>query len=220
MRHNQVQPAGQHTKRQNAWLGVSFGLLACLLTAVLALMVGWRLNSTSQPWRGAWHLAWHDTTASSLAFDNAVFNTSPAPTRLHGARVQLAQIKLPPLPPAKKTANNTEQEASPRAVPPKKTNPYSQWVQLSLRGYSQEEIEARLAEISPKEIKQVKQRLRNRVMSNLKLRQAKKRLKNSLDVDDVNVVLGWVRLELRFAGMQNDALLREMIRNHLEISFL
>ncbi len=142
-----------------------------------------------------------------------------AAMRLLEGNMQLAQTRLPPLPPAKKKPQAAEKP--PVGDPPaqQSVSVYSMWIDLSLQGYSQEEIEATL-NVPPDALEKLKQRLRKQVMSNLNLRNAKKRLENSRDVDDVSTVLRWIRLEIRFAGMQNDAVLREMIRNHFGIALL
>ena len=110
----------------------------------------------------------------------------------------LFMLALPPL--------STAQ--SQKGVPP---SLYSIWVRLSLRGYNQAEIESLLRNMDAKAIADVKQRLRQIVLSNLELRKVRSRYLKSRDSDDLVTLRLSIETEIRFAGMETDTVLREMI---------
>ncbi len=90
---------------------------------------------------------------------------------------------------------------------------YSIWVRLSLRGYSQHEIESVLRNMDSKAMEDVKNRLRATVLAQLQLKKIRQQLDRSRDKDDLNNVISSVETEIRFAGMQNDDLLKLMIKD-------
>jgi len=103
------------------------------------------------------------------------------------------------------------------AQAPSPVSVYSIWVRLSLRGFSQQEIESLLYHMDKKTIDQVKERLRQIVLAQLQLRKIGHQLKQSRDKDDLNNVVNSIETEIRFAGMQNDNLLKLMIKDRYGI---
>jgi hypothetical protein len=102
-------------------------------------------------------------------------------------------------------------------TPPNSVSVYSIWVRLSLRGYSQEEIESLLRNMDPKTIDDVKTRLRKSVLANLRLKRVRERFQTSRDKGDLQDVLSSVETEIRFAGLENDEELKFQIRERLGI---
>jgi len=102
-------------------------------------------------------------------------------------------------------------------TPPSAVSIYSIWVRLSLRGYSQEEIESILKNMDPKTIDDVKTRLRKSVLSNLRLKRVHERFLTSRDKGDLQDVLSSVETEIRFSGLENDEELKFQIREKLGI---
>jgi hypothetical protein len=94
---------------------------------------------------------------------------------------------------------------------------YSIWVRLSLRGYSQEEIESLLKNMDPKTVDEVKTRLRKSVLSNLRLKRIRERFQQSRDKGDLQDVISSIETEIRFAGLENDDELKYEIRENLGI---
>lgn len=107
--------------------------------------------------------------------------------------------------------------ASQAQTPPNAVSVYSIWVRLSLRGYSQEEIESLLLNMDAKTLGEVKTRLRRSVLANLRLKRVKERFQASRDKDDMRDVLSAVETEIRFAGLENDAELKFEISERLGI---
>lgn len=105
-----------------------------------------------------------------------------------------------------------------QAPPPAPINLYSVWVRMSLRGFNQEEIESYLRHLDPKTIIEVKSRLRKTVLGNLELKKIKEQYLASRDSDDLRTVRASIETEIRFAGMQSDPQLREMIKDQFGIS--
>ncbi|MCZ6472487.1 MAG: hypothetical protein O7A08_02995 [SAR324 cluster bacterium] len=103
------------------------------------------------------------------------------------------------------------------AQSPSAVSVFSIWVRLSLRGFSQEEIESLLRNMDEKTVSDVKARLRRTVMANLQLKMIGDRVRFSRDKDDLNNVITSVETEIRFAGMQTDDLLKLMIKNRYGI---
>jgi len=102
-------------------------------------------------------------------------------------------------------------------TPPNPVSVYSIWVRLSLRGYSQEEIESLLRNMDQKTIDEVKTRLRKSVLSNLRLKRVRERFQSSRDKGDLQDVLSSVETEIRFAGLENDEELKYEIRESFGI---
>jgi len=105
-------------------------------------------------------------------------------------------------------------------LPPTVNQLFSDWVKLSLSGYSQSEIEFRLAYIDPQGnlLGQVKNLMRLNVIENLKRMRIKAAIANSTTQHDLRAAANRIRMEIRFAGMENDYLLRLLIRNNFGIS--
>ena len=103
------------------------------------------------------------------------------------------------------------------AQAPSAVSVFSIWVRLSLRGFSQEEIESLLRNMDPKTLAAVKERLRRAVMANLQLKKIGEQVQKSRDKDDLNNVVSSIETEMRFAGMQNDKLLKLRIKNRYGI---
>ncbi len=103
------------------------------------------------------------------------------------------------------------------AQAPSAVSVFSIWVRLSLRGFSQEEIESLLRNMDDKTVNEVKVRLRRTVLAHLQLKKIGPQLKNSRDKDDLNNVISSIETEIRFAGMQSDDLLKLMIKDRYGI---
>ncbi len=97
------------------------------------------------------------------------------------------------------------------------TNLYSVWVQLSLRGHPQEEIESLLRNMDPASIDDVKARLRKTVLANLELKKIGSLYRGSRDKDDLTVVTSSIQTELRFASLENDPEIRMLIKDRFGI---
>ena len=106
---------------------------------------------------------------------------------------------------------------APRAQSPSSVSLYSIWIKLSLRGMNQGEIESLMRNMAPKSIGQVKKRLRDTVIFNLMAKKIPERFRASRDSDDLKSVLISIETELRFAGLQNDEDVKQMIKNKLGI---
>ena len=107
--------------------------------------------------------------------------------------------------------------STPLAQSPSTVSIYSIWIKLSLGGMNQGEIEPLMRNMAPKTIGEVKKRLRDTVISNLKARKIPELFLSSRDSDDLKSVLISIETELRFAGLQNDEDVKQMIKNKLGI---
>ena len=94
---------------------------------------------------------------------------------------------------------------------------YSVWVRLSLRGFAQNEIEAMLRNMDGKTLDTVKDRLRRTVLSQLQLKKIGEQIRTSRDKDDLRNVISSIETEIRFAGLQNDDLLKLQIKDRYGI---
>ncbi len=103
------------------------------------------------------------------------------------------------------------------AQAPSVVNVFSIWVRLSLRGNSQQEIESQLSNMDPKTLAEVKTRLRQSVISNLRIKRIGERYQTSMDSDDRKAVLESIQTEIRFAGLENDEQLVLMIKDRFGI---
>lgn len=103
-------------------------------------------------------------------------------------------------------------QTSPSAV-----SVFSIWVRLSLRGFSQQEIESVLRNMDDKTLNEVKTRLRRTVLANLQLKKVGRQIQLSRDSDDLASVITSIQTEIRFAGMQNDDLLKLKIKDRYGI---
>ena len=97
-------------------------------------------------------------------------------------------------------------------------NIFSQWVKLSLMGYNQSEIEATLNVYKPEELKLVKRRLRRNVLNNLVGGNLKQDISLSSTEQELRYIRDKIRTEIRFAGLENDFLVRQMIRHQFGIA--
>ena len=97
-------------------------------------------------------------------------------------------------------------------------NIFSQWVKLSLMGYNQSEIEATLNVYQTEEIKLVKRRLRRNVLNNLVGWNLKQDISLSTTEQELRYIRDKIRTEIRFAGLENDFLVRQMIRHQFGIA--
>lgn len=96
-------------------------------------------------------------------------------------------------------------------------NLYSVWVNLSLRGHPQEEIEALLRNMDQEQVEDVKSRLRRTVIANLALKGIGSLYRRSRDKDDLNGITSTIETELRFAGLKDDPEVRMMIKDRFGI---
>lgn len=103
------------------------------------------------------------------------------------------------------------------AQAPSVVNVFSIWVRLSLRGNSQQEIESQLSNMDPKTLAEVKDRLRQSVISNLRIKRIGERYQTSQDSDDRKAVVESIQTEIRFAGLENDEQLVLMIKDRFGI---
>ncbi len=103
------------------------------------------------------------------------------------------------------------------AQAPSAVSLYSIWIRLSLRGLNQNEIESLMRNMDPASIAQVKQRLRNTVITNLESKKVRERFLTSRDSDDLNSVMGTIETELQFAALQSDDEVKLMIRDRFGI---
>lgn len=103
------------------------------------------------------------------------------------------------------------------AQTPSAVSIYSIWIRLSLRGFNQSEIESLMRNMDQDSIRQVKEQLRETVISNLETKRVRQRFLTSRDSDDLNSVLTSIETELRFAGLQHDAEVKLMIRDRFGI---
>jgi hypothetical protein len=94
---------------------------------------------------------------------------------------------------------------------------YSIWVRLSLRGYSQEEIESVLRNMDAKTVDDVKARLRRTVLSNLRLKKVRERFLAAREKGDLQDVVTSIETEIRFAGLENDPELKSLIQERFGI---
>lgn len=103
------------------------------------------------------------------------------------------------------------------AQAPSVVNVFSIWVRLSLRGNSQQEIESQLRNMDPKTLDEVRSRLRQSVISNLRLKKIRELYARSQDSDDTQAVVNSIQTEIRFAGLENDEQLVLMIKDQFGI---
>ena len=94
---------------------------------------------------------------------------------------------------------------------------YSVWVRLSLRGFAQNEIEAMMRNMDDKTMESVKQRLRRTVLAQLQLKKIGEQVRISRDKDDLRNIISSIETEIRFAGMQDDDLLKLQIKDRYGI---
>ena len=104
-----------------------------------------------------------------------------------------------------------------QAQTPSSINVYSIWLRMSLRGYSQQEIESALRNMDAKTMDEVRSRLRSTVLSNLRLKKVRERFLASKDKGDLQGVVDTIETEIRFAGLENDTDLKHQIEERFGI---
>ena len=86
-------------------------------------------------------------------------------------------------------------------------------------GYNQSEIEATLNVYQSEEIQLVKRRLRRNVLNNLVGGNYKlENISLSTTEQELRYIRDKIRTEIRFAGLENDLLVRQMIRHQFGIA--
>ena len=95
-------------------------------------------------------------------------------------------------------------------------NLYSIWLKLSLMGHNQSEIEAILNGVTPEQLYRIKNQLRRDVLNTLRRLNLHNEISMSTTEQELFTIREKIRTEIRFAGMENDARLRRMIR-HLSL---
>lgn len=100
---------------------------------------------------------------------------------------------------------------------PATVSAYSTWVRLSIRGHNQQEIESLLRSLDEQTLQGVKQRLRQTVLTNLRLKRVGEGFRNSRDSDDLRNVRNTIATEIRFAGLQSDEELLRMIEERFGV---
>ena len=97
-------------------------------------------------------------------------------------------------------------------------NIYSVWMKLSMMGHNQSEIEGILSDLSEKQLLRLKNRLRRDVMDTLSYLNLRNEIDLSRTERDLVLIRDKIRTEIRFAGLENDRLLKLMIRHKFGIS--
>ena len=97
-------------------------------------------------------------------------------------------------------------------------NLYSVWMKLSMMGHNQSEIEGILSDITEKQLLHLKNRLRRDVMNTLTYLNLRNEIDLSRTERDLAHIRDKIRIEIRFAGLENDRLLPLMIRHKFGIS--
>ena len=97
-------------------------------------------------------------------------------------------------------------------------NLYSVWMKLSMMGHNQSEIEGILSDITDKQLLHLKNRLRRDVMNTLTYLNLRNEIDLSRTERDLAHIRNKIRIEIRFAGLENDRLLPLMIRHKFGIS--
>lgn len=103
------------------------------------------------------------------------------------------------------------------STPPPAVSVLSLWLRLSLRGYTQQEIESVLRNLDEGTLVDVKSRLRRNVLSNLRLLNVQGRFAQAQDRDDLVSIRHAIETELRFAGLGNDDDIVRMIKDEFGI---
>ena len=97
-------------------------------------------------------------------------------------------------------------------------NLYSVWMKLSMMGHNQSEIEGILSDITEKQLLRLKNRLRRDVMNTLTYLNLRNEINLSRTERDLVHIRDKIRIEIRFAGLENDRILPLMIRHKFGIS--
>jgi hypothetical protein len=96
-------------------------------------------------------------------------------------------------------------------------NIYTNWIKLALVGKNQAEIEFFFRNEKEAAIDQVKERIRQAVLENLRRAGVKRLINESADVDDLNVIINKIIIEIRYAGLELDQDLRFSIKEEFDI---
>ena len=95
---------------------------------------------------------------------------------------------------------------------------YSIWIKLSMMGHNQSEIEGIISEITEQQLQHLKNRLRRDVLNTLSHLNLSNEIELSRTEQDLVMIRGKIRTEIRFAGLENDLLLQRMIRHKFGIA--
>ena len=95
---------------------------------------------------------------------------------------------------------------------------YSIWIKLSMMGHNQSEIEGILTGISQQQLQHLKNRLRRDVLNTLTHLNLSNEIELSRTEQDMVMIRDKIRIEIRFAGLENDLLLQRMIRHKFGIA--
>ena len=95
---------------------------------------------------------------------------------------------------------------------------YSIWIKLSMMGHNQSEIEGILTEITEEQLQHLKNQLRRDVLNTLTHLKLSNEIELSRTEQDLVMIRDKIRTEIRFAGLENDLLLRRMIRHKFGIA--
>lgn len=87
-------------------------------------------------------------------------------------------------------------------------NTYEQWMDLSLKGKNQSEIEYFFRKIKPESLEKVKERLRKSVIYNLKIKNLEQKINHIYDLDDIYVLKNIINSEIRFVSLEMDETLK------------
>ena len=104
-------------------------------------------------------------------------------------------------------------------VKKKAENRITTWMTLSLLGKNQAEIEYYFKDVDPKDLEELRQRIRNTVIGNLRRMDIESMLANATDADDLNVIRRKVLTEIRYMGMENDSELQVSIKEEFGVSY-
>jgi hypothetical protein len=96
-------------------------------------------------------------------------------------------------------------------------NLYTKWITLALVGKNQAEIEYFFRNEKDATIEQVKKRIRNTVVENLRRAGINQLIDESADADDLNVVIRKIVIEIRYSGMELDRDLRLSIKEEFGV---
>jgi len=102
-------------------------------------------------------------------------------------------------------------------IPEAQENLFSVWAKLSLIGYSQSEIETALSSVDSKKLARVKQRIRLNVIKNLSRVNLEEDIRMSTTEQELRIIREKIRIEVRFAGLENDRHLHVLIRHRFGI---
>ncbi len=97
-------------------------------------------------------------------------------------------------------------------------NVYSIWLKLSLMGHTQSEIESMLGTIPAEQLRRLKHRLRMDVVNTLRRSNLQQEIDMSTTEQELITIREKIRTEIRFAGLENDPYLLNMIRHQFGIT--